>query len=89
MPCGPNDQFAKCAPALPCGFINARVDKCAPKIIDNKRYPNLFRPSYIPVKTPALPCGFIKACVDKCAPPKIINRYYLPKVVYGDSNNGK
>jgi serine/threonine protein kinase len=86
-PCESN--VVKCAPALPCGFINARVDKCAPKIIDNKRYPNLFRPSYIPVKTPALPCGFIKACVDKCAPPKIINRYYLPKVVYGDSNNGK
>ena len=99
LPCGPNDQFARCAPkiidnnipvktpALPC---ESNVVKCvSPKIVDNKKYPNLFRPSYIPVKTPALPCGFIKACVDKCAPPKIINRYYLPKVVYGDSNNGK
>ena len=87
LPCGPNDQFARCAPVLPCG---PNVARCAsPKIVDNKRYPNLFRPSYIPVKTPALPCRFIKACVDKCAPPKIINRYYLPKIVYGDSNNGK
>ena len=99
LPCGPNDQFARCAPKiidnnipvktpdLPC---ESNVAKCvSPKIVDNKKYPNLFRPSYIPVKTPALPCGFIKACVDKCAPPKIINRYYLPKVVYGDSNNGK
>ena len=73
-------------PALP---YESNVDKCAPKIVDNKRYPNLFRPSYIPVKTPPLPCGFIKACVDKCAPPKKINRYYLPKVVYSDSNNEK
>jgi serine/threonine protein kinase len=98
LPCESN--VAKCAlpkiidnnilkpsniPALPCGFNGV---KCVSpkKIVDNKRYPILFRPLYIPVKTPALPC---ESNIARHAPPKKINRNYLPKIVYGDSNNGK
>ena len=36
-------------PALPCG---SNVVRCSPRFTDNKKYPHLFRPSYIPPKSP-------------------------------------
>jgi len=59
LPCGSN--VVKCSPAAPCG---SNVVKCSPRIIDNKRYPHLFRPSYIPIKSPLINKNYLPKISD-------------------------
>jgi len=58
-PCGSN--VVRCSPAAPCG---SNVVRCSPRIIDNKRYPHLFRPSYIPIKSPSINKNYLPKISD-------------------------
>jgi serine/threonine protein kinase len=59
-PCGSN--VVRCSPAAPCG---SNVVRCSPRIIDDKRYPHLFRPSYIPIKSPIINRNYLPKINDE------------------------
>jgi serine/threonine protein kinase len=46
----PRSNVVRCSPAAPCG---SNVVRCSPRFTNNK-YPHLFRPSYIPLKSPLI-----------------------------------
>jgi serine/threonine protein kinase len=60
LPCGSN--VVRCSPAAPCG---SNVVRCSPRIIDNKRYPHLFRPSYVPIKSPLINKNYLPKINDE------------------------